>query len=91
MGEAMGVLAELKALGTPCRSPRGIDQGRCLVYWLLSFRRRLIRDLWFAPIGLALGIGLVFASHASRFWVVGLLLSQLAIPYNYFKWQRLEK
>jgi len=89
----------LTGLSTPARNPQGVDIGFCLFYFHLSYRRRLIRDVYsaliLAPLTLFMCIEAEqhFRGHY-RFYLLwtGYMLVFLASSlYNYRKWQILER
>ena len=62
----------------------GIDQGRCVSYWKLSYRRKFIRTIWIFAIGLA--VMLILQIH----WIVIVIFSIgdfVQAGYNYYRWQ----
>ena len=69
---------------TEMKQPRGIDEGFCLTYYRLSYRRKFIRTLWmmlFSPI-LLLHPGLV--PHQGIWFAGIILLGILQAVYNYY-------
>ena len=86
-------LAEIK---TPARNPRGVDQGAHFVYFTLSYRRRLIRDLFAVPPSLiALGIASIWTAPILGPVVWFMIPSWIVFAscfggYNYHMWKTLE-
>ena len=73
------------------KGPRGVDEGFCLSYYHLSYRRKFIRTLWvmpFSPILLFLPVPL---PHQEMWFAGVILLGILQAVYNYWKWQTEEK
>jgi hypothetical protein len=72
----------------------GIDQGYCINYWRLSYRRRFIRDLWITPVAFVL-IALLFwwldagFPSARWYWMAAaiVIIGVVSAVYNYQKWQ----
>lgn len=72
--------------------PEFIDQGPCFFYWHLSYRRRVIRDIWTVVITFAVSsfLYLFFPDLKVVFYIVPLF----GIPqvlYNLYKWKTIEK
>ena len=65
----------------------GIDKGYCLEYFQLSYRRKLIRTLWFLPFSFLLLVPPY--PHWFQWSVFGLTLVVGLVQgvYNYRKWQ----
>ena len=70
-----------------------VDKGFCLSYFKLSYRRKLIRTLWFTPLCLFF----LFADSTYMYFTVFspgemtlflLFISVLQIIYNYYKWKK---
>jgi hypothetical protein len=81
----------IQALKEPARDPQGVDQGPCLTYWSLSYRRRLVRDLWSIPIFVLMAIWLIYRHPSSWWWLLLVPVALGSTVYNYFQWQRLER
>ena len=78
------------ANGSDVRRPQGVDEGFCLGYYRLSYRRKFIRTLWgmlFAPILLFLAS----LPHRELWFAAAILTGILQAIYNYWKWQTEEK
>jgi len=73
----------------------GCDQGFCLFYHRLSYRRKFIRTIWTFLIGMAIYVAMVAYSPVFRarptylaiFAGVLVLLFAAQLAYNYYKWQ----
>jgi hypothetical protein len=70
----------------------GVDQGFCLSYWRLSYRRKLIRTVWGCVIGALLMAVLLPKLGLSGWQLYGLVtlavvLGALQVLYNYNRWQ----
>jgi hypothetical protein len=75
--------------GARQKYPRGIDKGFCLVYFSLSYRRKLIRTLWMMPFAFVL---LFLDIPYPVLWFVGsLVLSIIQAAYNFYQWKTLEQ
>ena len=89
------LFAMFSDLFKPARDPRGVDEGPCFAYWILSYRRKLIRDLWLWPIYLAITLGLWrFDPHYRQtpgLLLAAILLMFLSSSFNYYMWQKHEK
>ena len=69
-----------------------IDKGPCILYWQLSYRRRLIRDLWIIGIGITIFIGLKFFNPNVQFYIFIFPLFGLPqVAYNFYQWKTKEK
>jgi hypothetical protein len=81
----------------------GVDQGPCLSYWKLSYRRKMIRTLWGAtllPIVVVLHVsgsmsGMIGSVGCPRpvkaaWWWAGWCYATfpLQLGYNYYRWHR---
>ncbi len=70
----------------------GIDQGFCLSYWRLSYRRKFLRTVWTIALAPILIAPLAFADwepHYLLFWAVVLAaVSGAQLHYTYRKWQQ---
>lgn len=71
------------------------DKGRRIFYYKLSYRRKMIRDLWtIPPAYLFLGVVLYFTPVGLGFklLVMGALivLGALNVCYNYYMWKKSE-
>lgn len=79
----------MASLWTAANSPQGVDQGSCLVYNKLSYRRKLIRTLWVVPFCVLL---LMLPDFPNRgIWLsLTLITGVLQGVYNYQKWRKLE-
>ncbi|PIP95020.1 MAG: hypothetical protein COW00_18005 [Bdellovibrio sp. CG12_big_fil_rev_8_21_14_0_65_39_13] len=69
-----------------------IDQGPCLFYWQLSFRRRLIRDFYVIGISLLIAIITYFSQFKYKYYIF--LFPVFGVPqiiYNYYNWQKKER
>jgi hypothetical protein len=67
------------------KQPRGVDEGFCLFYFHLSYRRKFLRTLWvlvFSPI-------LWFLPLPDRgiWFAVTLVMGIVQAAHNYWKWQ----
>jgi hypothetical protein len=75
--------------GSGKKGPRGIDEGFCLSYYHLSYRRKFVRTVWmmlFSPILLFLPL-----PDPAMWFAAVILLGILQAVYNYRKWQTEEK
>lgn len=69
-----------------------VDKGFELIYWRLSYRRKLIRTLWMIPFGI-LAIILTWMAWQS-IWitviatVVIVITEMVQTLYNYKKWRK---
>lgn len=71
------------------------DKGFELIYWKLSYRRRLIRNLWWLPI-VIISIAFMFLINDKLILnrivpIVLLILYIVELIYNYMKWNKCEK
>ncbi len=67
------------------RQPRGVDEGLCLSYYHLSYRRKFIRTLWvlvFSPILLFLDL-----PYRGILFTAAIITGILQAAYNYWKWR----
>lgn len=62
-----------------------VDQGFCLVYFRLSYRRKLIRTLW--TLAFSLIILFLPAPRAGLLFSATLLIGLIQAGYNYVRWQ----
>jgi hypothetical protein len=77
------------------RVPRGVDQGWCLRYSDLSFRRKFFRTLWLTPLS---PLVLLFPSHMhilglispKSFFILLLVVSAAQVAYTFYRWRSLE-
>jgi len=75
---------------------RKVDQGFCVNYWRLSYRRRMIRDIWLAPFVVGVILLWIRIEHGhirlSNAWPIGAvaLIGAISILYNRRMW-KLEK
>jgi len=67
----------------------GIDEGFCLSYYHLSYRRKLIRTVWVMV--LSPGMLLLELPHRGTLLLVTLAIGAVQAIYNYWKWQTIEK
>ncbi|MGD6965569.1 ATPase [Rossellomorea vietnamensis] len=78
------------------RNKEKVDKGRALVYYKLSYRRKMIRTLTTIPL---LIIIILAASYLADLDTVEILLFSsvfvvmtiIQFFYNYFKWKKLER
>lgn len=72
---------------------RKVDRGFCVNYWKLSYRRRMIRDIWLAPFvvgGILLWIRIEHGQiRLSNAWPIGAvaLTGAISILYNRGMWK----
>ena len=71
------------------KQSRGVDEGICLPYYRLSYRRKFIRTLWVFPF--SLGILFVNLPYREVWFAVSIVLGILQAVYNYWKWKSEEK
>jgi len=66
------------------------DKGFELFYNHLSYRRKLIRTLWFIPIGIVVGIVMTYISAIVSFiyWFWFIIVGTKQLKYNYIMWKR---
>ncbi|WP_300383554.1 hypothetical protein [Clostridium sp.] len=71
------------------------DKGIELIYWNLSYRRKLIRTLWWTPLSVValsllwtLNSNIIFKIIAT---ILIILMNLIQLTYNYIKWKRDEK
>lgn len=72
------------------------DKGFVLIYYKLTYRRRMIRTLWSIPFIILLYLALYWLSdlNSNEYKIIGglfLLLVLFDITYNYIKWKNNEK
>ena len=68
----------------------GTDEGFCLIYWQLSYRRKFIRNLWLFTIGAAAApLMLLHFSPKIAFLLFEFFVavSAISLMYTYRKWQ----
>lgn len=91
--EAPTAVAPLPVLAgnPPPAKPELIDQGFCLLYYRLSYRRRFWRDIFFTPLTLILP----FLPFSAVSYLERVLLFALMVAitvgsawYNYDQWQK---
>ena len=73
------------SMNTGPRSRKGVDDGFCLVYFSLSYRRKFIRTLWtflFMPL-----ILLVDLPHRYAWFLAAIGFGVCQAAYNYSKWK----
>lgn len=72
------------------------DKGFVLIYYKLSYRRRLIRTLWSIPFIIILYLAIyqldvLTLNEKIAIGVIYLLLAIIDIVYNYIKWKKVER
>jgi hypothetical protein len=69
----------------------GLDQGFTLNYWNLSYRRRMLRDLWLilAAVLIALGYWRYRGGSLGNYWPVAVIVAIgiASAAYNYRRWK----
>jgi hypothetical protein len=74
----------------PANNPTGVDQGFCISYYKLSYRRKLIRTFWIFAFSLIL-IPLFIHKQNSLLWIGIIFLGGVIQGvYNYYKWKEKE-
>jgi len=73
-----------------------VDTGFELVYFKLSYRRKMIRTLWSFPIIIILLIVPYMTFDLNFYWklmitVLLLVLNFIQLAYNYYQWKKHEK
>ena len=82
----------------------GIDQGFCINYWRLSYRRKFIRTLWMMAIGLpvlvafqisgllSVPIRSALGMHAAWWgWAVIAVCVVMAVAQAWYTWSRWQR
>ncbi|SFP35602.1 hypothetical protein [Salibacterium halotolerans] len=70
-----------------------VDSGKAIIYYRLSYRRRLLRSLWTLPFGMVILVGLYFVPGMTMnatltlaaIFIIG---SIIEIGYTYIKWKK---
>jgi uncharacterized membrane protein len=71
----------------------GCDQGFCLLYAKLSYRRKFIRTVWMAIVGILLASSVFIARPQTRtpfaltFFVILIVIVVAQAVYNYRRWK----
>ena len=73
-----------------------VDKGFELIYWKLSYRRKLIRTLYLLPFTIILCVVMIFLTIDIDkkipiiFTIVLVSVTTIQLIYNYYMWQKKE-
>ncbi|MDQ0300531.1 hypothetical protein J2S78_002999 [Salibacterium salarium] len=70
-----------------------VDSGKAIIYYRLSYRRRMHRSLWTLPFGIVILVGLYFVPGMTMNAILSLtaifvICSIIEIGYTYIKWKK---
>jgi len=81
----------IRDLLRPARTPCGEDDGSCIFYMRLSYRRRFLRDIFWAPLFSFIALTEMAHGHAPK-WTPLVVAIYLASPiFNFIQWSKLER
>ncbi|SFM10079.1 hypothetical protein [Salibacterium qingdaonense] len=70
-----------------------VDSGKAIIYYRLSYRRRMIRSLWTMPVGMVILVGLYFVPGMTMnatliLAALFIIASAIEIGHSYMKWKK---
>lgn len=68
----------------------GKDKGFEIFYNKLSYRRKFIRTIWLIPVGIGVGILIMYISIivSLYYWIIFIITLVHQLKYNYTMWKK---